>query len=207
MCRRQHWSATLTPSACYWHAPHLVAQSWYQWQSRSWGAPICSSWNTGWRSTAPITVTPCWHNRCYLQSVACLVIDLYSSKTVSCTPGTRHDSASTQGNAKLHRTRTLASKFPLPESSRLQDMGADKLPTSSFILLYKQEYFHATRKYWFCNYCTNSRNAGVVSEFFDRNVNYRVCEAVNMKSLLLPRHRRRWWRTGHAWNPIGAEAC
>ena len=28
-----------------------------------------------------------------------------------------------QGNARLHRTRTLASNFPRPESSRLQDMG------------------------------------------------------------------------------------
>ena len=104
MCRRQHWSATLTPSACYWHAPHLVAQSWYQWQSRSWGAPICSSCNPGWRLA--ITVTPCWHNRCYLQSVACLVIALYSSKTVPLHTGMRHDSAATQGNARLYRTRT-----------------------------------------------------------------------------------------------------
>jgi len=36
---------------------------------------------------------------------------------------TRHDSAATQENARLRRTRTLASKFTRPESSRLQDMG------------------------------------------------------------------------------------
>jgi len=41
-------------------SPSSYAQSWYQWQSRSWRDPICSLWKPGQRLTAPITVTPCW---------------------------------------------------------------------------------------------------------------------------------------------------